>query len=148
MPLSRATTVEGGMPMSVTSTETAIAAGTFQADGIHRLAAHQSKTVTAAAHVPEPGCKWPMPKKVAISQEGRDLGAVFVNASYSSGANLPYIHFVAGESTTCFDVAQASHQSFRFLRVSGKTGKLSQPLAKCCVQSFALSADHEFSLPE
>lgn len=32
--------------------------------------------MTAEAHVPDPGCKCPMPKNVAISQEKRDLGAV------------------------------------------------------------------------
>jgi hypothetical protein len=41
------------------------------------LATHQSAIVTAEAQVPDPGCKWPMPKKVAMSQETRDLGAVF-----------------------------------------------------------------------
>jgi hypothetical protein len=40
------------------------------------LAAHQRAIVTAEAQVPEPGCKCPMPKNVAISQERRDLGAV------------------------------------------------------------------------
>ena len=39
------------------------------------LAAHQSAIVTAEAHVPEPGWRCPMPKKVAISHESRDLGA-------------------------------------------------------------------------
>jgi hypothetical protein len=63
--------------MRVTSTETAIAAAASHVDGSHMLAAHHSAIVTADAHVPEPGCKWPMPKKVAISQERRDLGAVF-----------------------------------------------------------------------
>src|ERR1051326_3302688 len=72
MPLSRATTVEGGIPISVTSTEIAIAVGIIQAEGISSPAAHQIAIVTAAAHVPEPGCKCPMPKKVAISQEVRE----------------------------------------------------------------------------
>jgi hypothetical protein len=44
-------------------------------DGSQQLAAHQSAIVTAEAHVPDPGCKCPMPKKVAITQESRDLGA-------------------------------------------------------------------------
>src|SRR5947209_3679228 len=87
-----------------------------------------------------------MPKNVAIAQERRDLGAVVVNASSSSGANLPYIHFVAGETMTCFDVPQASHQTFRLLRTSRATGKLSQPLAKCGVQGLTLITCHEFGL--
>src|SRR6476646_11445028 len=76
IPLSRATTVDGGIPISVTSTETAVATGTSQADEIQRLAAHQTAIVTADAQVPEPGWRCPMPKNVAISQERRDLGAV------------------------------------------------------------------------
>src|SRR3954465_6040602 len=72
MPLSRATTVDGGMPIRVTSTETAIAAGMSHVDGSHMLATHHSAIVTAEAHVPDPGCKCPMPKKVAMSQESRE----------------------------------------------------------------------------
>jgi hypothetical protein len=53
-----------------------MAAGTNQPDGSQWLAVHQSAIVTAEAHVPEPGCKYPMPKNVAINQEERDLGAV------------------------------------------------------------------------
>src|SRR6478609_244473 len=74
MPLSRATTVEGGIPITVTTKEITSAERVSHAAGSQWPAPHQSKTVTAAAHVPEPGCKWPMPKKVAISQERRDLG--------------------------------------------------------------------------
>src|ERR1700731_241909 len=74
IPLSRATTVEGGMPIKVTSVATTMAAGTSQADGSQWFAAHQSPIVTAEAQVPEPGCKCPIPKKVAISQDRRDLG--------------------------------------------------------------------------
>jgi hypothetical protein len=57
----------------------AAATGTSQADGIQQLATHQSAIVTAEAQVPEPGWRCPMPKKVAMSQETRDLGAVFGN---------------------------------------------------------------------
>jgi hypothetical protein len=63
--------------MRVTSAEIATAVGTSQADGSQLLAAHQRAIVTAEAQVPEPGCRYPIPKKVAIIQERRDLGAVF-----------------------------------------------------------------------
>src|SRR5690349_12950290 len=76
MPLSRATTVEGGIPITVTATEITSAERVSHAAGIQWPAPHHSKTVTAAAHVPDPGCKWPMPKNVAISQERRDLGVL------------------------------------------------------------------------
>jgi hypothetical protein len=85
MPLSRATTVEGGMPTSAISTDTAMAAGTSHAGGIQRLAAHQSAIVTADAHVPEPGWRYPMPTNVAISQERRDLEEVESDVMVSSG---------------------------------------------------------------
>src|ERR1700704_374842 len=75
IPLSRATTVDGGMPISVRSPETAIETGTSEAIGSHLLAAHQRATVMAEAHVPEPGCRCPIPKKVAIIHERRDLEA-------------------------------------------------------------------------
>jgi hypothetical protein len=71
------------MPITVTTTEIASAESASHAVGMQRPAPHQSKTVTAAAHVPEPGCKCPMPKKVAISQERRDLGAVVEDSMFS-----------------------------------------------------------------
>src|SRR6185312_4571516 len=76
IPLSRATTVEGGMPIRVTSTETATAAGTCHPEGSHKPAAHQSAIVAADAQVPEPGWRCPMPKKVAMRQERRDCGEI------------------------------------------------------------------------
>src|ERR1700744_537653 len=73
LPLSLATTVEGGMPARVIAIEASKATQICHCDGIQLHAHHQSNTVTAEAHVPEPGCRWPMPKKVAMSQERRDL---------------------------------------------------------------------------
>ena len=64
------------MPIRVTSTEMAIAAGTTHADGSHKPAAHQSASVAADAHVPEPGWRCPIPKNVAMVQETRDLGII------------------------------------------------------------------------
>jgi hypothetical protein len=45
---------------------------TNHASGSHNPTAHQSARVAADAQVPEPGWRWPMPKKVAISQGRRE----------------------------------------------------------------------------
>ena len=53
-------------------------------------AVHHSNTVTAEAQVPDPGCKCPMPKKVAISQERRDLGMLDCDAMHFAAFKLSY----------------------------------------------------------
>ena len=75
-PLSRATVVDGGIPSTVITIETRIAVGSSQLGAISRAAAHHTRIVIAEAHVPDPGCRWPMPKKVAIIHEKRDLPTV------------------------------------------------------------------------
>jgi hypothetical protein len=64
------------MPMRVTITATAIAGSAKgkklepmtmpDAECVNEAAIHQSRTVARDAHVPGPGPKYPMPKKVAI----------------------------------------------------------------------------------
>lgn len=78
------------MPIRVTRTETVMVAGTSQAEGSHWLIVHHSAIVSAEAHVPEPGWRWPMPKNVAIIQEGRDLGAVEKDVMVSGATILAY----------------------------------------------------------
>jgi hypothetical protein len=121
MPLSRATTVDGGMPIRVTSTEIAIAAGTIHAEGIRRPAAHQIAIVTAEAHVPEPGCKCPMPKNVAISQERRDLGAVVEDVIFPDESYLAFISSRVKRRLTLIWRKRSIKASTSFTRPAGST---------------------------
>jgi hypothetical protein len=91
-----------------------------------------------------------MPKNVATSQETRDLGEVVCNAVFSlfKGNGLAFIHFVAGEASSGFDMAPEHHQSLCFPRVSRVVDKLSQPRTKRGIQGFALSSGNELSLPD
>lgn len=74
IPVARTTRVEAEMPVSMTTTAARrIAKVRFGAGMMEHAAAH-SKTVATEAHVPGPGLRRPMPKKVAtrVAQRGAD----------------------------------------------------------------------------
>ena len=69
---ARATRVAAGMPISVTSAARAMATGVRSEGGNSWATAAQITTVAADAQVPGPGCRRPIPKKVAtrVAQSG------------------------------------------------------------------------------
>src|SRR5512146_1651775 len=85
-PLARATLVEAGMPMPVTSAAATAAAGACQLEATAGASRRQRATVATEAQVPGPGLRRPVPKKVAASHAQRGAGVAGATAAADSGA--------------------------------------------------------------
>src|SRR5205807_2976178 len=70
-PRARGTGVAAGIPTSIASRASRIAAQGCQYAPIQRVISHHKTTVAAEAQVPGPGCSRPMPKNVATSSAQR-----------------------------------------------------------------------------
>ena len=92
VPEARATRVAAGIPMMVTAAAAATVAHDRCMDGIWELAPAHISTVAAEPHVPGPGLRRPIPKKVAIKSAhkgGRDVpGAPTVGSGSKSSVAI------------------------------------------------------------
>src|SRR5215472_17575133 len=63
-----------------------------------------------------------------------------------SKKNLPFIHFIPGETTPRLDVAEPTHQGIVITYAARRSREMSQPFAEGCIESPVLLAGNQARL--